>query len=350
MPPSTPRRTTHTYLTRDQRIECQALRKAGHTYKTIANLLGLTERQVGYAITSERATPKKRSGRPRVLTDAQIDELEQYVRSTRTTRQLSYLALAKGPFEHWGVGEYVIRNALRSRGYNRCIARAKPPLTEVNRQKRLLWARAHVDWQPEQWARILWSDESWVTGGRHRRKWVTRRPGEELDDTCIIEKIRKKRGWMLWGCFSGSTKGPVLFWEKEWGSINSQSYSERIVPLVDGWIRLHPELLFMQDGATGHSAALTIQELNERGIIPIDWPPFSPDLNPIETVWNKLKDYIEIHYPDLDGGKQYTYDKLRQIVREAWDSISSELLQSLVDTMHDRCQAVIDADGGHTVY
>jgi transposase len=263
---------------------------------------------------------------------------------------MSYLALSQGPFSHWGVGEYAIRSSLRRRGYKRCVAYAKPPLTEANRQIRYSWAQAHIDWEPWQWWRILWSDETWITGGRHRKNWVTRRPGEELNDTCIVDKVRRKHGWMFWGCFSGITKGPHLFWEKEWSSINKESYCDRIVPLVDGWIRLNPHLSFMQDGAPGHSAAFTISQLSERGITPIHWPPFSPDLNPIEAVWNKMKDYIEAHYPDQKDGKQYTYDQLRSIVTEAWDSITVDTLRELIDSMHARCQAVIDAHGGHTKY
>jgi transposase len=55
-------------------------------------------------------------------------------------------------------------------------------------------------------------------------------------------------------------------------------------------MRLHPTLLLIQDGAPGHSAAETKEDLHERGIYPIFWPPYSPDLNPIETVWNLMKD------------------------------------------------------------
>jgi hypothetical protein len=106
----------------------------------------------------------------------------------------------------------------------------------------------------------------------------------------------------------------------------------------------------MQDGALGHSAAYTIEELRERGIHPIFWPAFSPDLNPIEAVWNKMKDYIEINYPDLPGGRQYTYEQLRGIVREAWDSISLDFLRELIESMPARCQAVIEAKGGYTKY
>ena len=263
---------------------------------------------------------------------------------------MSFLSIAISPFRHWGVGQYTIRNALRLRGYVRRVARAKPPLSEQNRQQRLKWAEEHKTWGPAQWWTILWSDKTWVTSGRHRKVWIIRLVGEELEDTYIVEKIRKKRGWMFWGCFSGVEKGPCLFWEKEWGSINKESYCERIIPLIYGWLRLYPELHFMQDNAPGHSAAYTMAELSERGVIPIKWPAFSPDLNPIEAVWNLMKDYIERHYPDLESGKQLLYDKLREVVREAWDSISIDDLRELIDSMPERCQAVIDADSGHTKY
>ena len=91
---------------------------------------------------------------------------------------------------------------------------------------------------------------------------------------------------MFWGCFNGGVKGPCLFWEKDWGTINQQTYCERIVPLIHGWIRSNSGLQLMQDGAPGHSAGDTLRELSERGIYPIFWPAYSPDLNPIETVWN----------------------------------------------------------------
>jgi hypothetical protein len=106
----------------------------------------------------------------------------------------------------------------------------------------------------------------------------------------------------------------------------------------------------MQDGAPSHSAAYTIDQLQERGIEPIFWPAFSPDLNPIETVWNKMKDWIELHHLDLPAGKQRSYEQLRQIVKEAWEAIPEETLRRLVEGMRDRCEAVIMAEGGHTKY
>ena len=124
-------------------------------------------------------------------------ELVQYICQNRITRQMSYLALATGPFEHWQVGQYAIKHALQKEGFTRAIARAKPPLSPTNVQNRLNWALEHKDWTLEQWNSILWTDETWVTGCRHTRVWVTRRIGEELDNTCLVDKVRKRRGWMF---------------------------------------------------------------------------------------------------------------------------------------------------------
>ena len=101
----------------------------------------------------------------------------------------------------------------------------------------------------------------------------------------------------------------------------------------------------MQDGAPGHSAAFTRQELQERGIQLIFWPAYSPDLNPIEMVWNKMKDWIQDNYPD-----KLSYDRLRAAVREAWERVPDTYLNDLIESMGNRCQAVIDAKGMHTRY
>jgi hypothetical protein len=46
----------------------------------------------------------------------------------------------------------------------------------------------------------------------------------------------------------------MVFWEKEWGIINTQSYIQHIVPLITEYIYHHPYLQLVQDGAPGHGA------------------------------------------------------------------------------------------------
>ena len=146
---------------------------------------------------------------------------------------------------------------------------------------------------------------------------------------------------MFWGSFNGTTLGPCLFWEKEWGNIGSVNYSERIVSLIEGWIRqnrleYNRNLILMQDGAPGHTGRHTRTELLERGVESVEWPPYWPDLNPIEIVWDKLKNYIANNYPE-----KLSYDQLRSAVHTAWLSITPELLGSFIAEIYDRCEAVM---------
>ncbi len=56
-----------------------------------------------------------------------------------------------------------------------------------------------------------------------------------------------------------------------------------------------------------------------------------------------MKDYIFDRYRDV----QLSYPRLRAAVLEAWEAIPVEKFEKLIQGMHDRCQAIIDADGMH---
>ncbi|KAF2456718.1 hypothetical protein BDY21DRAFT_269409, partial [Lineolata rhizophorae] len=112
MEPQTPRRHRPN-LTRDQRLQCLTLRSIGWTYEAIARHLNISQHQVQWACHTDHPTPRKRRGRPPVLSEAQVDQLEAFIRASRTNRLMSCLELAAGPFRHWNVSEYAIRNALQ---------------------------------------------------------------------------------------------------------------------------------------------------------------------------------------------------------------------------------------------
>lgn len=240
------------------------------------------------------------------------------------------------------MSEGMIRTALHNRGYGRYLARRKPPISAKNQKLRVAFATEHLNWTKEQWSQILWSDESWINDTHHRRTWVTRTADEAFEPTCVVPKVPRKPGWMFWGCFHGTTRGPGIVWEKNWGTINAKSYSEHVVPVITHYIHTHPGLTFQQDNAGGHTAGSIYRQFEEMGVPLLKWPAYSPDLSPIEALWDLMKDWIEDKYGDLE---KVSLARLHDIVMEAWNNITPEQLDELLDTMPARCQAVIDAKG-----
>ena len=77
----------------------------------------------------------------------------------------------------------------------------------------------------------------------------------------------------------------------------------------------------------------------------IFWSPFSPDLNLIERVWYIIKNYLQDHYPET-----MSYDVLRAAVEDAWDKVSQFEFEALINSIKERCEAVIKAEGRYTKY
>ena len=351
--PEAPETPPRKRSTRDIRRDVHLLRDIGWKQQDIATKLAISIDTVRYAIKT-RATPQhNKAGRPSKLSDAQVDEIITWISSSTRNRRLPFYKVTAELFPNSEISVDTLRYALKKRGYKRYVALRKPPLSAKNKEDRLRWAIEHLDWTINQWKLIIWSDETWVTAGRHKKTYVTRKQGEELDITCVLQRQRRPPGWMFWGCFHGNTKGISLFWEKDWGSISKETYCARTLPLIDGYLRWlalpenggYTNFTFMHDNAPGHAARITREDMAERGITLIFWPAFSPDLNPIETIWKKMKDWLDDHFSHED---KVPYDVLRARVQEAWDIISEDMLEELMNTMPARCQAVIDAQGGHT--
>ncbi|KAI0996199.1 hypothetical protein K3495_g11977 [Podosphaera aphanis] len=177
---------------------------------------------------------------------------------------------------------------------------------------------------------------------------------EEYDSTCTVDRIRKNNSYLSWGSFAGTLACPFVFWEKAWGKMTARGYCLRILPQLINFIRSNPgnsAPILMHDNAPVHTAATTKDYLRLQGVQPIAWPPYSPDLNPIESVWSAIKDHVYTTYGDSDRGRRRHANEVRPLVQEAWNECTQpECLLDIIKEMRGRCEAVITAQGGHTRY
>jgi transposase len=74
-----------------------------------------------------------------------------------------------------------------------------------------------------------------------------------------------------------------------------------------------------------------------------EWPPRSPDLNPIENIWSLLISGMAAHKPT-------TLEGLTKALRKVWGKIPQETIATTVRSMPERCRAVIDGKGAKTQF
>jgi ketohexokinase/beta-glucosidase len=165
---------------------------------------------------------------------------------------------------------------------------------------------------------------------------------------------------MFWGCISGKYgRGEGVFWEKSWqvysykstslvyykrGTIEAESYSRHTISVVFVYLQQHPGLKYQQDGGSGHNALYTKEVFTLNNIFPVYWPPFSPDLSPIEKLWDRMKDILF----KIDPEVHRDYRRLRAAIIEAWNSITNAEVRDMIDAMPQRCYDYIVARGGPT--
>lgn len=148
------------------------------------------------------------------------------------------------------------------------------------------------------------------------------------------------------GCMAKASVGCLQVLE---GTINAEKYIKDILnsKLLQSASDIFGEgasFIFQQDGAPCHTAKKCVGWFRENKVELMDWPGNSPDLNPIENLWARLKRAVAVQRP---SNKR----QLTEAVINSWFHVITEAdLQQLVESMPMRCKAVIKAKGYPTRY
>ncbi|GFT01021.1 transposable element Tcb2 transposase [Trichonephila clavipes] len=260
------------------------------------------------------------SGRPRGTTPA--DDRYIVLQARRNRRQTAgeiarHTTPATGqPISLFTVARRLHGGGLFARRPVRCVF-----LTPAHRRRRSLWCREHRNWRDNDWGRVLFIDESRCSlSSDSHRILIWRERGSRSHPSNIIERQ---------------------------GSVNGTRYCNEIllpyVRLFRGAMGL--QFLFMDDNAPCHRTVAAEQLLEIEDIERMDWPARSPDLNPIEHVWDFLGRRLASRtLPPV------TIRELRLALQDEWAAMPQQLIDTLIFSMGRRCETCLAVRGDHIPY
>lgn len=159
---------------------------------------------------------------------------------------------------------------------------------------------------------------------------------------------------MIWGAIWIGGRSDLIFMERDEAAPRQGYSAKSYIQVLDDQIEriYQPGMIFQQDNAGIHTAGEVQEWFEEHGIHVVEWPPHSPDLNPIEHVWRMLKDAVNRNHPHLVGSgrsKVALEDFQRAIIQE-WEGLDQEKIDHLIRSMDYRVNHVLAAKGWHTKY
>lgn len=331
------------------RFRIVALCELGLSTRQIARRLNIGQSDVvrcwNRFQTTGSVEDRPRSGRPRS--------------TTRNEDRFIGLTARREPFSSAGdyrrqlqratgtsVSDQTIRNRLHDINLRARRPLHCPMLSRNHRRLRLQWARAHEHWLLNQWRNCLFADETrlaLVPDDNRLRVW--RVPGRPSRLRYPSQRAQQHGGSiMFWAGVMHGFRTDLLPVQ---GTMAANSYlTEVLQPVVRPLARRHGEnFMFVDDNSRPHRARIVTDYLREAGIDRMEWPAYSPDMNPIEHVWDMLHRAVQ-RRPNVPA----TLPELREAAIEEWRNLPQEDIDHIILRMPVRVQALITARGGNTEY
>ncbi|GFT25508.1 transposable element Tcb2 transposase [Trichonephila clavipes] len=201
------------------------------------------------------------------------------------------------------------------------------PLTRQHRTSHLQWCREHHNWTEQDWACVLFSDECrFSLSSDCRRQLIWRESGTAYRPENIQEKDRYPTcNIMVWAGIMINVRTRLHMVSN--GTMTGQRYIDEVllprVRLFRGAVG--DKFVFMDDNGTCHRTLAAQDCLDSEGIQRLVWTVRSPDLNPIENVWDALgRQVVGRNYPPTHKST------LIRALTEEWDKLPLQLLDNVV--------------------
>lgn len=219
-------------------------------------------------------------------------------------------------------------------------ARRSPMISGTNRAKRIAFAKDMLTWTDEMLRNILWSDETTVKAYPNG-EILFYRDNEMAEERFDLVSPAVQQGGIsvqFWGCMSYHARGPLVEFD---GWVNAKSYFEVI---LEGYVvpelKEAPDLVFQQDNAKPHKAPFIMEWFITQKIKLLIWPPQSPDLSPIEVIWNVMKMKLKALKPRPRNKKD-----MAASMHQIWLGIDDTVRQQCCDKFRENLKRCLEVKG-----
>jgi transposase len=158
-----------------------------------------------------------------------------------------------------------------------------------------------------------------------------------------VKTKKHLNGIMVWACFTGKMGRGGLYFLPKGTTMNGERYINMLDNHLLPFMVLHRATHFLYYGAPFHTSKKVKDFLKDEDMEVMDWLGNSPDLNPIENVWNIMKNKL----------KKMTITTVPVLKEINWLWVlntSQKYLRKLSDSMPRRLQLVIEHKGELTKY
>ena len=319
----------------DVRNQIVGLYKGGYSQRDISKIISV-HRNTKHSILRKwlaSGTTKNhaRCGRPKKLTDRDLRSLRITLRKNRWATLSTITHQFNEDVAPVLITPKTVSRRLHEMGYYARVAKRKPLISTRNKKKRLVFYKAHKAWSLSQWRSVIWSDESrfklFKSDGRSK---VWRKKGETYKSDCIVNTVQGYGGSVLiWACFCHDKLGPCIVVDSR---MNSTVYINDILKpfhrkFYSNLVRKIPNLVLMQDNAPCHTSGQTRKWLTQKKIKLLTWPPQSPDMNPIESLWDILEKRINAR-----SNRPKNLRELKEVLLQEWNELPAQTLCKLVES------------------
>ena len=277
---------------------------------------------------------RPRLSRPKLLNREHYEFIDNTLASNDELTSQHLRSLLVGEFPELRVLLSTVKRARHELGWVVSNAKHCQLIRDVYKEKRMKWYEEMIK-NKEQFDDVIFTDESSVMLERHRRRCYRKRGAAHK------LKARPKHPMKvhIWGGISKRGATSVVIFT---GIMTATRYTKildaALLPFVqEVFLSGHK---FQQDNDSKHCAHFTRNYLGSNNINWWPTPPESPDLNPIENVWESLNEFLRNTY------KPKNLVDLKKGILQFWKTLTPSVCARYIGHLHRVMPVVIKQNGG----